>query len=163
MNQRYLDESTVFLGQVGNSALESSVVVGGNLVGHIVTPIVVIVVIVIWSAYEGTIQGLWVGRRVILLSVSTGGGHGAWAGAGPVMRPQRGVVAKPHNIAPASVPENISNLIINKVVALGCLVAHIGQLRVEYCVIRKLKIVLMAHDNFIIPEHRDGHCCRHAC
>ena len=162
MNQRYLNESTVFLGQVGNSALESCVVVGGNLVGHIVTPIVVIVVIVVWSAYEGTIQGLWVGRRVILLSVSAGGGHGAWAGAGPVMRPQRGVVAKPHNIAPTSVPKNVSNLSVNKFVALGCLVAHIGQLKAECCIIRKLSIDRTTHNNFI-PEHRDGHCCRHAC
>ena len=75
-------ESAIFLGQVGHCALEPGVVVGGNLVGDVVVPRVVVIVVRVRAADEGAEQGLRVGRRVPLLRIPAASGS-VGAGTGP--------------------------------------------------------------------------------
>ena len=116
------------LGQVGNGTLEAGIVVDGHLVGDVVIPGVIVVVITVRASDKGTSEGLWVGCRAVLLVVAAWGGDGAGAGAGSVVGPQRRVLAKADHVAPSSVTKEISDLVVNKLVTLGILVAHLSKL-----------------------------------
>ena len=52
------------------------------------------------------------------------------------MGPKRGILSKSDNEAPASVSQDVMDLVLYKVVTLRSLVAHIGQLQAEYNVTR---------------------------
>ena len=67
---------------------------------------------------EGAVEGLRVGIRAVLLGVAAGGRDGAAAGAGPVVGSERGIDSEADHIAPASVSEDVMDLVLNKVVAL---------------------------------------------
>ena len=95
-------------------------------------PGVVVIVIGVRAADEGAVEGLRVGIRAVLLVVAAGGRDGAWAGAGPVVGPERGIDPEANQVAPATVTEDVSDLGLDKVIALGCLIAHVGKLETEF-------------------------------
>ena len=119
------------LGQVGNSTLEAGIVVDGHLIGDVVVPGVIVGVITVRASNKGTSEGLWVGCRAVLLGGTTGGGNGAAARAGSVVGPQGRVLTKANHEAPASVTKEISDLVVNKLVTLGILVAHLSKLEAK--------------------------------
>ena len=94
-------------------------------------PGVVVIVIGVRAADEGAVEGLRVGVRAVLLVVAAGGRDGAWAGAGPVVGPERGIDPEANHVAPACVPEDVSDLGLDKVIAFGCLIAHVGKLETK--------------------------------
>ena len=118
------------LGQVGNGTLEAGIVVDGHLVGDVVIPGVIVVVPIVRTSNKGTSEGLWVGCRAVLLIVTAWGWH-VRAGAGSVVGPQRRVLAKADHVAPSSVTKEISDLVVNKLVTLGILVAHLSKLEAK--------------------------------
>ena len=115
------------LGQVGYGTLEAGIVVDGHLIGDVVIPGIIVVVITVRASDKGTSEGLWVGCRAVLLIFTAWGWH-VRAGAASVVGPQRRVLAKADHVAPSSVTKEISDLVVNKLVTLGILVAHLSKL-----------------------------------
>ena len=119
----------VILCQVGHGALESSIVVGGHLVGNVVIPGIIVLIIGIRATNNSTIEDLWVSCWAVLLCITTWGCNGASAGASPVVGPEWGVDTKANHVTPASVSKDVTNLLLNEGIILSFLVPHVGQLQ----------------------------------
>ena len=74
----------IILCQVGHCALESSIVVGGHLVGNVVIPCVVVLIIAVGASDNSTIEDLWVSCWAVLLGIAT---WGVRSNFGPDFRP----------------------------------------------------------------------------